>query len=66
MPYSNELRGTALEAEAMLLRIEALSLAGREPEARALAEQFLLQYPNSPLSDRARRFIAPPRTSSSP
>jgi len=60
-PYASELRGTTLEAEATLLRIDALSLAGREPEARALAEQFLLRYPNSPLTERARRYVSPAR-----
>jgi hypothetical protein len=48
--------GSALAAEATLLRIEALAAAGRATEATALARQFATTYPNSPLIDRARSY----------
>ena len=47
--------GTALTAEATLLRIEVLSAQGRSEQARALAQRFVAENPNSPLADRARR-----------
>jgi hypothetical protein len=47
---------SALEAEATLLRIEALAELGRRREASELAQRFLRAYPNSALADRARSF----------
>jgi hypothetical protein len=62
--HDDALRGGGLEAEARLLRIEALAASQRSPEARDLARQFILDYPNSPLAARARGFAErrPPRT----
>jgi hypothetical protein len=51
------LRGNSLNAEATLLRIQALASAGRGEEAAALARSFIASNPNSLLADRARRFI---------
>jgi outer membrane protein assembly factor BamD (BamD/ComL family) len=48
-----------LSVEASLLRIEALSRAGRTEEARQQAARFVKQHPNNPLVDRAQSFAAP-------
>jgi len=59
----------SLGSEAALLRIEALAQSGRSSEAATLAERFLAQHPNSPLTDRVRSFAArpaPPADSRSP
>jgi hypothetical protein len=50
------LRGGDLEAEARLLRIEALAATGRSAEARIEARRFIGDYPNSPLVNRASGF----------
>jgi hypothetical protein len=57
--HDDALRGGGLEAEARLLRIEALAASGRSAEARDLARRFIVDYPNSPLAARARRFAQP-------
>lgn len=49
--------GSELEAEATLLRIEALSSLGRRREASDLAVAFVKANPNSALGDRAKSFI---------
>jgi hypothetical protein len=54
------LRGGALEAEGRLLRIESLAASGRSPQARELARRFIADYPNSPLSARAKVFAQAP------
>jgi hypothetical protein len=46
--------------EATALRIEALAATGRTAEARAAAQRFVADHPDSPLSDRVARFAAPP------
>lgn len=51
------LRGKSLNAEATLLRIQALASAGRGEAAAALASSFIASNPNSLLADRARGFI---------
>lgn len=51
------LRGNSLNAEATLLRIQALASAGRGDAAEALARRFIASSPNSLLADRARRFV---------
>lgn len=43
-----------MNAEATLLRIQALVQAGRRAEARALAERFVAANPTSALAERAR------------
>jgi hypothetical protein len=48
--------GGELEAEATLLRIEALASVGRRPEASELARRFVDANPNSALADRAKAF----------
>lgn len=52
--------GHALDAEATLLRIEALSASGNQSAARDLAVRFVRDNPNSALSDRAKSFIHTP------
>ena len=60
--FDRVLGGTQLEAEASLLRMEALAAAGRQDEAAKLARRFLDQHSTDPLVDRARSYI----TQSSP
>lgn len=55
--YTNVLGGTRLVLEAALLRIQALSSAGRTAEASRLARRFTKENPGSPLVDRARSFV---------
>jgi hypothetical protein len=57
--YQKAARGGALALEATLLRIQALAAAGRTGEASELARRFIALNPNSPLVDRARRYLAP-------
>jgi outer membrane protein assembly factor BamD (BamD/ComL family) len=54
--HSRQRSSSALEAEATLLRIEALAQLGSRREASELAARFLRAYPNSALADRARSF----------
>ena len=49
--------GGRMGAEAQLLRIEALSRAGRSEQARQLAADFVTTHPGNPLIDRARAFV---------
>jgi hypothetical protein len=49
--------GGRMGAEAQLLRIEALSRAGRSEQARQLAAEFVATHPGNPLIDRARAFV---------
>jgi hypothetical protein len=49
-----QLGGQAFGAEASLLRIEALAATGERARAAERARQFLRDYPNSPLVDRAQ------------
>jgi hypothetical protein len=51
------LHAKSMSSEATLLRIQALEANGRSAEAVALARTFVKANPNSPLADRARRFI---------
>lgn len=55
--HARERSGTALEAEATLLRIETLAALGRRSEASELAARFVRESPNSALGDRAKSFI---------
>lgn len=55
--YDYVLKGKVMRAEATLIRIEALSRAGRKAAASALAARFVEQNPGSPLVDRARSFV---------
>jgi hypothetical protein len=50
-------RGGRLVAEATLLRLQALTGAGRAAEASRLARKFVAENPNDPLAERARSFI---------
>lgn len=56
--YARDMRGGVMTAEATLLRIEALSRAGRASEANARARRFVAANPHSSLSDRARGFFS--------
>jgi hypothetical protein len=63
--------GSSLALEASVLRIEALDAVGRRSEAEALARRFLRDNPDSPLAERAQRFIerttpAPPANDARP
>ena len=44
----------ALSEETLVLRIEAFAKAGRNAEAKALAEKFLSERPKSPYAPRVR------------
>ncbi len=55
--YKNVLGGKRLVLEAAVLRIQALSSAGRTAEASRLARRFIEENPGSPLVDRARGFV---------
>jgi hypothetical protein len=50
-------RGGRLVAEATLLRLQALTRAGRAAEASRIARKFVADNPNDPLAERARSFI---------
>lgn len=50
----------AFRPEAAALRIEALVKLGRNPEARAAAEQFVATYGRGPLADRVARSVGLP------
>ena len=53
-------RGGRLVAEATLLRLQALTRAGRVAEASRIARKFVADNPNDPLAERARSFIPAP------
>jgi hypothetical protein len=55
--HSGERTGNELDAEATLLRIEALAALGRYGDASELAARFVRDNPNSALGDRAKSFI---------
>lgn len=50
-------RGT-FRPEAIVLRVEALARRGETEKARALANRFLAENPDSPLAERVGRFAA--------
>jgi len=49
--------GKSLSLEASVLRLEALDAVGRRSEAEVLARRFVRENPDSPLAERAQRFI---------
>jgi hypothetical protein len=49
--------GSSLALEASVLRIEALDAVGRRSEAEALARRFVRDNPDSPLAERAQRWL---------
>lgn len=53
-------RSGALSAEAMLLRMRALAASGQSAQASEHAQRFVESYPNSPLVDRARKYVLVP------
>jgi hypothetical protein len=55
--YERDYAHGALRQEATLLRIEILHRSGRRAEARALAERFLADNPQSPHSPRIRALV---------
>lgn len=55
--YERAARDQHLAAEAQLLRIQALAASGRADAASKLAERFVRAYANSPLVDRARKYL---------
>jgi hypothetical protein len=56
--YTRSFRERRLDAEAGVLRIEALFAAGESARARRLAEDFLRANPNGPYEKRVRSLIA--------
>ena len=56
--YTRSFRERRLDAEAGVLRIEALLSAGESARARRLGEDFLRANPNSPYEKRVRSLIA--------
>jgi len=52
--YAARKNSVDMNAEAMLLRVEALQALGRRNQARTLAAEFVTSYPDNPLADRAR------------
>jgi hypothetical protein len=57
--YDRASNGGGMTAEARLLRIEALARTGNTAAAARLAREFVNTYPNSPLVDRARKYVPP-------
>jgi outer membrane protein assembly factor BamD (BamD/ComL family) len=55
--YDREFSQGTLAPEAAVLRIEALTGAGRSGEARAAARAFLAAHPTSPLASRVRKVL---------
>lgn len=55
--YDSGEYGKTLSLEATVLRIEALEAVGQHAEARALARRFVRDNPDSPLAERAQRFV---------
>lgn len=55
--YTKRKNSVDMNAEAMLLRIEALQALGRHGQAGALAQQLITRYPDTPLADRARSLV---------
>jgi hypothetical protein len=55
--YEREARAKHLGAEAQILKIQALAASGQNQAASTLAERFVGRYPNSPLVDRARKYL---------
>jgi hypothetical protein len=64
--YAETRAGTALDLEATLLRIEALSATRQHARAAALAQRFVADHPNSALTDRAKSFIPKARAKHDP
>jgi hypothetical protein len=56
--YTRSFRERRLDAEAGVLRIEALFAAGESARARRLGEDFLRANPNGPYEKRVRSLIA--------
>jgi hypothetical protein len=55
--YDKAAHGGRLASEALFLRIQALASSGRTAQASKLAERLLRDNPNSPLVDRARKYL---------
>lgn len=56
--YDRAAHGGGMTSEARLLRIEALRSIGNVSAATRAAREFVRAYPNSPLVERARRYLA--------
>lgn len=55
--YEKGARGGRLASEALFLRIQALASSGQAMRASELAERLVRDNPNSPLVDRARKYV---------
>ena len=55
--YAQRKNSVDMNAEAMLLRIEALQAVGQRDQANRLAQQLIKRYPDNPLADRARALV---------
>ena len=60
--YQDKYPGGIFRPETAALKIEALAELGRGAEVRALADRFVAEYGDGPLTDRVRRIagLAPP------
>jgi len=57
--YDRQYPAGQFRQEMLVLRVEALSLAGNQKAARALGKQFLADHPESPHAERLERVTAP-------
>lgn len=58
--FARDFPAPVLGNEARVLKIEALANSGNRTAARQLGEQYLLEIPNGPLSNRVRAIIGRP------
>ena len=56
--YDARFPGQRFAPEVLYLRVEALLRLGRRSEARAIAENLVMSYPNSPQAERARQVLS--------
>ncbi len=57
--YEAEIGHGFLSPEAVVLRVQALWMAGDQPRARALVDRFSAAHPDSPYRERLRRLVRP-------
>jgi len=55
--YQDKYPGGVFRPEAAALKIEALARLGRSAEVHALADRFVAEYGDGPLTDRVRRVV---------
>ena len=57
--YRQQYPAGQFRQEALVLRVEALELAGKPEAAQALGKRFLSDHPESPHAERVERVTAP-------